>query len=448
MSSTLKDFQETGYDIYPLIELQDICNELIKTSHVATKQAILKCYAKHTLWLETLQYLLNPANKSGISTVKIHKEVFPSGVSVPTTLQELYRYLGENNTGRDRDIEVVQKFIYQQHDEFHDFLHALLTKTLRRGVDISTVNSVYGSDFIPVVSVMLAQNLFDKVGNVDRLVEQHIDGRSFSITLKLDGFRCLAIKHNDKVTLLSRNGKQIEGLTEIERDLLSHPLQDFVLDGELLLDNWEYMVTPNTDAYKDVSKVVRKKGEKTGVHLWAFDIVGYDVFKNQGNGLPYKVRREILNRNFDSTLYHTIKVLPQIASTVSNLITVGDWLQRVMDAKQEGLMLNLNDASYSFGRTRDLLKVKLMNDVDLTVIGAEEGTGRLEGTLGALICEYKGNTVKVGSGFDDLHRRQIWANLNTTVGKTVCVQYFEETEDAQGNKSLRFPVFLKFVEHK
>lgn len=423
-----------------------MCKELQGTSDKTNKGALLISNAKHSdLWKPMLKYLLDPANVSGISTAKLYKEVYPSGAHIPESLQELFNYLEEHNTGRDRDIEVVQGFISQQNEEFHEFLCALLSKSLRLGVDVSTVNTIYGADFIPIISVMLAQNLFDKVGNIDRLATKHIAGQSFGVTLKLDGFRCLAIKHNGKVTLMSRNSKTIEGLVDIVAELESMELDNFVLDGELLLDDFEYMVTPSSEAYKAVSKVVRSKGEKTGVQLWAFDYVLHDIFVGQLTSRPYLYRRQLLDHLFDSTKYKTIRVLPQIASNVVEMEVVGDWLQKVRNAKQEGLMLNLNHAPYRFNRTRDLLKVKLMNDVDLTVIGVEEGAGRLENTLGALLCEYKGNVVRVGSGFSDFDRRQLWANQANMIGETICVQYFEETEDIQGNKSLRFPVFLRIV---
>ena len=91
-----------------------------------------------------------------------------------------------------------------------------------------------------------------------------------------------------------------------------------------------------------------------------------------------------------------------------------------------------------------LLKVKKMNDIDLEVIGYEEGTGAMAGTLGSLIVEYKGNKVYVGSGFSKEQREEIWKHPNDYIGITISIQYFEETTNDQGGISLRFPVFLDF----
>jgi DNA ligase-1 len=122
-----------------------------------------------------------------------------------------------------------------------------------------------------------------------------------------------------------------------------------------------------------------------------------------------------------------------------------EYLDKALANNEEGVMINICDAPYEFGRTWNLMKVKKMNTLDLEVIGYEEGSGRLKGTLGAILVRYKnGNTVKVGSGFSDELRALIWAEPMDIIGKIVEVQYFEETTNADGGISLRFPVFKDF----
>ena len=85
-----------------------------------------------------------------------------------------------------------------------------------------------------------------------------------------------------------------------------------------------------------------------------------------------------------------------------------------------------------------------MNDLDLKCIGFEEGTNRHAGRLGALLVDYKGYTVKVGIGFSDELREEIWNNKDSWLGRTIVVQYFEETQNQQGGISLRFPVYIDY----
>lgn len=109
-------------------------------------------------------------------------------------------------------------------------------------------------------------------------------------------------------------------------------------------------------------------------------------------------------------------------------------------------MINFDEAPYVCKRTPNLLKVKVMQDCDLTITGFEEGQGANAGTLGAVLVDYKGSTVGVGSGFTREQRDFFWQNRDSLLGRVITVQYFEETTDAKGVPSLRFPVFRELRE--
>lgn len=109
-------------------------------------------------------------------------------------------------------------------------------------------------------------------------------------------------------------------------------------------------------------------------------------------------------------------------------------------------MLNICDAPYVCKRTNNLLKVKVFQDCDLEITGFQQGTGKFADTLGALLVDYKGNSVGVGSGMSDEQRKEFWDHQDRYLGRVVTVQYFEETNDADGNKSIRFPVFKELRE--
>ena len=109
---------------------------------------------------------------------------------------------------------------------------------------------------------------------------------------------------------------------------------------------------------------------------------------------------------------------------------------------KEGLMLN-KDVPYRRTRHKGILKVKRFYTMDLPIIRCEEGTGRLVGTLGAFVLDYKGNEVKVGSGFTDEQRTSFWNNREDIVGTLCEVKYKEISQDkGTGLYSLQFPVFV------
>ena len=86
------------------------------------------------------------------------------------------------------------------------------------------------------------------------------------------------------------------------------------------------------------------------------------------------------------------------------------------------------------------MKVKEFHDVDLPIVGLEEGTGRHSGKLGAVKINYNGVNVKVGSGFSDEEREQVWNDQESFIGRIIEVRYQEVTPDG----SLRFPTFVCF----
>ena len=94
------------------------------------------------------------------------------------------------------------------------------------------------------------------------------------------------------------------------------------------------------------------------------------------------------------------------------------------------------------------MKWKPTISVDLNIVGFEEGTGRNEGRLGALICEGDDDgrriRVNVGSGFSDSDRDQYWSRRDILLDHFVEVQADAVTQNQDGTYSLRFPRFLRF----
>ena len=77
------------------------------------------------------------------------------------------------------------------------------------------------------------------------------------------------------------------------------------------------------------------------------------------------------------------------------------WLEWARNNNMEGIMINLSESPYECKRTKNILKVKVMQDVDLKVVGLEEGSGNLKGTLGRINVEFKDNVLKV---FTEYHK--------------------------------------------
>lgn len=282
------------------------------------------------------------------------------------------------------------------------------------------------------VACMLAKKYSDNA--------QEIKGKAFTITEKLDGVRCIARMEAGRVELYARSGKRIEGLTEIENALAALHLEG-VLDGELLIKGRS--VLPSKEEYKQTCAIVRTNGKKTGIVYHVFDVLPLTDYRARRSTIPYSKRRMALERIKAAAPY--VEVVPVLYSG-TDTAQIEKQLQQQREAHHEGIMINLNDAPYSFARSACLLKYKIMSDCDLRIVALNPGTGSHTDMLGSLSLEYKGGIVRVGAGIPNATRRAIWANPAAYIGRVVTVQYFEETQDKRGQKSLRFPVFKELRE--
>ena len=113
----------------------------------------------------------------------------------------------------------------------------------------------------------------------------------------------------------------------------------------------------------------------------------------------------------------------------------------------EGLMIRKNEV-YQGKRSNDILKVKTFYDAEYKVVDTftgplryiNEGLEVEEEMLSGVAIEHKGNIVRVGSGFTIDQRKHLFKNPQDILGKTITVQYFEESKNQDGEFSLRFPV--------
>lgn len=417
--------------------LQNYFENIKNTSSLNEKKQLLKQYGDDDNFIRILKFLYNDYIVTGLSKKKIQKKVGVEELRVFDTMFEVIEYLKNHNTGTDRDISIVQQFI-NEHEENKQFLTDLFTKNIKVGITESTVNKVFPG-LVPQFGVMLAETYNPK----------YIEGNTFIITTKLDGSRMICVKEtNENITFYSRQGKVIEGLEEIKNEMKYYP--NGVYDGELLAQGF---FENSKEQFKETMKRSRVKGTKTGLDYVLYDYIkDIQDFKNgycatscfdRKNELSYIRVNNIATES--TPRLNCIKHLEPLYIG-NDMSEISYWSKRMKQEGQEGIMINIMNSPYETKRVNHLLKVKTMKDVDLRVIGYQEGTGKHKGRLGALMVDYKGYEVKVGSGFSDELREQIWEELNdknnTIIGKIIQVRYFEETTNKDGGISLRFPVFL------
>jgi DNA ligase-1 len=347
------------------------------------------------------------------------------------------------NKARDRIDELAGRF---DSDEWNGLARRVLIKDLRCGISEKTLNKILGNSEwkIPVFTCQLAQDSGDHPAKMR--------GRK-RIECKLDGVRVLAVVSGSTVNLYSRNGKPFDNFPQIAeaiedcRAVFRHGLNSggrFVLDGEIVGESFQ----------KLMRQAHRKSDAKTdGMVYHIFDIIPLDDFERGHWNAQQHKRLDILNRAMEPLQEQTdcLRIMPGLEvdlDTGEGHDIMDRFAQDAVTAGYEGIMIKSVDAPYECKRTSFWMKWKPTITVDLEIVGFEQGTGRNEKRLGAIICEGDDNgrniRVNVGSGLSDSDRDDFWTARDDLLGRLVEIQADAVTQNQDGSYSLRFPRFVRF----
>ena len=405
-----------------------IFEELMGTTKKSEKAAILIRNQGNRLFTSTLKWLLDPFVLTGISSKKLSKNVSYDTTPIQTW-EDMMVYFENHHTGSDDDIRIVQGFIESQPEEQREYYRALVTKSLKLGVDAKSVNDVI-PNLIPTFLVQLG---------TPREKCKIKTGEWFSLSQKLNGNRCVFV--NGK--MMSRQGKEFTGLDHILSDIQKVVDNGIVLDGELVGKNEEGL-SDSANFQKSTGIANSKDADKTSLKYVIFDTLRLEEFQNGKSEYTYKIRRQLLLELKETIAKHNLKNIEvvQMFYEGTDQTEIDKWLDYCEEHDYEGCMINL-DSPYECKRVKSLQKAKMFKDIDLCCISVNEAiTGKYKGTLGSITCKYKNGTVDVGSGFSDEQRGYYFNNPNEIVGKIITVKYKETTTNKKGGESLQFPVFV------
>lgn len=267
---------------------------------------------------------------------------------------------------------------------------------------------------------------------------------------KIDGIRCLVIGGIP----MSRSLKPIPN-RYIQRQIAEYGAVLNNFDGELVVADQ----TGKTLFHDTASAVMSQGGEPRFIYQV------FDCFKSNLVHIPYHGRLEHLN-SYRAILPPWVFILEQ--NLLDNAGIVAAEEERYVRLGYEGLMLRDPNGKYKYGRSTlkegILLKVKRFVDAEASIIDFEErhhndnapeqsalgyqvrsthrANQRPAGDLGALVVQHKNfpGPFRIGSGFDEAQRREIWQNRNSYRGMLAKFKY-----QLVGTKDLpRAPIFLGF----
>lgn len=387
----------------------------------------------------------------GVKQVPTKDEAGGQGLSWDNFLQlaeALYRRELTGHAARDA-IKLAMDVATQA--QWNGFYRRILIKDMRAGFGESTINKVAKKLKKPEYSVPVFECMLAHDGANH---ESKIAGKKI-LQKKLDGVRCLTVVdfESKTVVMYTRNGKVLENFSHVTDYLvtqLDNFARSYVIDGEIM-----------SNTFQDLMKQVHRKDnvEASDAVLNVFDMIPLAEFKAGKSSMGQRRRMNFLKANFsniiaDSGCMELVDWIEVDLETMVGKIEFQDFNKKMIKEGYEGIMIKDVDAPYECKRSASWLKQKPFIEVSLTVTAVEEGTGKNEGKLGALVCEGvddgKTIVVNVGSGFTDAQRQEYWDSYqedpSSMVGQVVEVRADAATrsQDSEDVWSLRFPRFLRF----
>jgi len=428
---------------------QDIIQRLEADNSRLAKEAILATAMEEGLdeFFHGLRMALDKLYTFGVKQVPTKDEEGGQGLAWANFVvlaEQLYRRELTGHAARDA-INLAVSVATQE--QWNGWYRRILIKDMRAGFGEKSVNTVAKKlkkpeYSVPVFEVMLAHDGANH--------EAKIQGKKL-VEPKLDGVRCLTVVDYESrsVTMYTRNGKELENfphITKFLEDNLDNIARSYVFDGEVVSDTFQTLMT----------QVHRKSNVKASdARLMLFDVVPLSEFKQGCSVMGQRRRSSFLKENFSKLIGDSgsIDIVAQREfdlDVFTDKIEFIEYNRSMVDAGYEGIMIKDPNGRWEGKRSTAWLKQKPFIEVSLAVVAVEEGTGRNQGKLGAVVCEGEDNgkriVVNVGSGFSDEQRAEFWEAKDSLIGQVVEVRADAATrsQDSEAVYSLRFPRFLRF----
>jgi DNA ligase-1 len=352
-------------------------------------------------------------------------------------LEEIYEKLSTRAVTGNAAKDLVVSLFTNMTGPQQKWCFRILLKNLRCGVQSTTVNKIWPG-LVVGFSVQLAETLSTRYENGNLLIEDHIL-YPVRVEPKLDGLRCVAVKHNGEVTMFTRNGTVLETLPKIKSLLEAAPWDEFVLDGEVMGADWNESasVVMSHKKFKDDSNMV----------FHVFDALHFSDWKDQESHTDLEDRVELV--------YELVKKIDDDAVTqvpgrlVQNKEELLETYSAATNSGYEGIMVKDLVAPYLFKRSSNIRKMKPVTTYEGIIVGHYEGRrgSKREGLWGGFeVVLPNGVVTRVAGGFTDHLKAEINLDPNSWIGRVIEMEGQPDPQTEDGltkDGKVRFPVFIR-----
>ena len=432
--------------------IYEIIQKLEEESSKNAKLEILKENIDNDLLRQFFLMALNPHMTFGIK--KIPAVSRHSDTPLSEVIQELYKLSNRELTGHAA-LDHLENLLSSLSVEDADLLGRIVSKETRCGVSYKSINKIW-KKLIPVTPYMRCASANDK--NYERVNYPAI------VQKKANGVFLNLIVRSSQLEVQSRNGKVLELHNCLDDDILSLPVDDFVIHGEGLVLK-EGRKIDDEDAFLDrktgngiINKAIQgtiSVEEASRIVIECWDIVEYDKWVEGKSDAIYQTRFDFLRKLINEG---SRKLIVIESREVNNFGEAAKYYNELLQRGEEGAVLKNLCGLWKDHTSPNQVKMKVKDPADLLCVGtyAHKQTSVKRGKktidtsnwLGGLILESSDGIIKVrtGSGLNDADREK---DPSEFIGKIIELEYNEITSDkSTGQKSLFLPIFVGVREDK
>lgn len=407
---------------------------------------------------KTILYALDAYRQFNVTEVEFIQDATPETKCIQT-VDFIFTYLDRLSMQRAAaQADKLKLSIFSSIDkETVEVVKRIINKDLRCGVGVKTAEKyVEGVKDYGVMKPQTGKKTLHK--DFEKFLELAGGYENICSSIKVDGVRiCDCLVHKDgTVQYFSTNGKLYRNFHCFNPVVLEmadwiHNLHKIKypigFDGEVISydGNFQHVVT-QTQRDHDVDT------SDLRFLIWSIPTSGFyfrDSYDIVENYLP-QVRRPLRQQNLIGPdaktnvfcLHHNFE------PPFSCWKDVELFARQAISEGEEGIILKVSDHEHERKRSRLWFRLKALYlegegvEADLKVLRWEHGKKgtKFENVMGALICDYNGEEVRVGGGYKESQRTEFMTNTP----KWITVNADSETEDG----SLRFPQFVRAREEK
>jgi DNA ligase-1 len=407
------------------------------------------------LFKKTVLYALDAYRLFNVTQV----DFIEDGGACADTPYDIFKYLdtlAEQKGASNLDKKVLSSFSSID-KETVEVVRRIINKDLRCGVGVKIAEKfVPGVQEYGVMKPQTGKKTLLK--DFEKFLELAGDYYNICWSIKVDGVRqCDVLVHADgTVQYFSTNGKLYQNfhcfnekvirlaqrIYDSTKGRVTYPMG---FDGEVIAydGNFQSVVT-QTQREKDVDT------SNLRLLLWSVPTSGLDFESSHlliASRLP-AVKVPLLEQSMigPSARTNVFCLYHEFDHDINSWKEVETLARKYINLGEEGIILKVSNHMHERKRSRLWFRLKALYlegqgiEADLKVLRWEKGTGKFSEKMGALICEYNGEEVRVGGGYTDAQREEFM----TRTPKWITVNADSETNDG----SLRFPQFSREREEK